>query len=149
MYSYHPLKALEPIDYLVIGHITQDLTPQGPVLGGTASYSALTAKALGLKVGIVTSNSPDLQLDELEGIQIAASYADHNTTFENINTPGGRIQFLHHRADANHCQCARYLAKHPHYPPWSCGPGSGCKHGACIYEFTRVPDASGLVARLG
>ncbi len=98
MFSYHPLKALEPIDYMVIGHITQDLTPQGPVLGGTASYSALTAKAFGLKVGIVTSITPDLPMPELEGIQVAASYTDHNTTFENINTPGGRIQFLHHRA---------------------------------------------------
>ena len=84
MFSYHPLKALEPIDYMVIGHITQDLTPHGPVLGGTASYSALTAKAFGLKVGIVTSITPDLPMPELEGIQVAASYTDHNTTFENI-----------------------------------------------------------------
>lgn len=91
-------QAFEPIDYLVIGHVTQDLTPNGPILGGTASYSALTAKALGLRVGIVTACTPDLKLPELEGIQIAANFAEQNTTFENINTPKGRIQYMHKRA---------------------------------------------------
>ena len=94
----YPLKSFEPIDYLVIGHITQDLTPNGILLGGTASYSALTAKALGLRVGIVTATTPGLPMPELDGIQIAAGYADNNTTFENIITPNGRIQYLHHRA---------------------------------------------------
>lgn len=95
MYLHQPF---EPIDYLVIGHVTQDLTPNGPILGGTAAYSALTAKAFGLRVGIVTACTPDLQMPELEGIQIAANFAEQNTTFENINTPNGRIQYLHHRA---------------------------------------------------
>jgi sugar/nucleoside kinase (ribokinase family) len=95
MYSH---KSFEPIDYLVIGHVTQDLTPNGPILGGTASYSALTARALGMRVGIVTASTPDLAMPELAGIQVAAGYADNNTTFENIVTPNGRIQFLHHRA---------------------------------------------------
>lgn len=97
MHSYS-LAPFEPVDYVVIGHITQDLTAHGPILGGTASYSALTAKAFGLRVGIVTAITPGLAMPELEGIQIAAAYTDHNTTFENINTPSGRIQFLHHRA---------------------------------------------------
>lgn len=88
----------EPVDYLVIGHVTQDLTPHGPILGGTASYSAVTAKALGLRVGIVTACTPDLQMPELEGIQVARNFAEQNTTFENIQTPQGRIQYLHHRA---------------------------------------------------
>jgi sugar/nucleoside kinase (ribokinase family) len=92
------LPPLEPIDYLVIGHVTQDLTPNGPLLGGTAAYSALTAKALGLRVGIVTSCQSDLALPELEGIQVAINYSDENTTFENILTPQGRIQYIHHRA---------------------------------------------------
>lgn len=95
MYSQ---KSFEPIDYLVIGHVTQDITPNGPILGGTASYSARTAQALGLRVGIVTACTPDLAMPELAGIQVAAGYAENNTTFENIITPGGRIQYLHHRA---------------------------------------------------
>jgi sugar/nucleoside kinase (ribokinase family) len=68
------------------------------MLGGTAAYSALTAKALGMRVGIVTANTPGLPMPELAGIQVAAAYAEFNTTFENINTPNGRIQYLHHRA---------------------------------------------------
>jgi sugar/nucleoside kinase (ribokinase family) len=95
MYSQ---KSFEPIDYLVIGHVTQDLTPNGPILGGTASYSARTAQALGMRVGIVTACTPDLDLSDLPGIQIATGFAENNTTFENIITPTGRIQYLHHRA---------------------------------------------------
>ena len=49
------IEKLEPIDYLVIGHLTVDLTPEGPRLGGTATYASLTAKALGMRVGIVSS----------------------------------------------------------------------------------------------
>ncbi|HVP20440.1 MAG TPA: PfkB family carbohydrate kinase [Anaerolineaceae bacterium] len=89
---------LEPVDYLVIGHIAQDITSDGLRLGGTASYAALTAKALGLKVGIVTACTPDLELPELDGITISAIDAEYNTTFENINTSDGRIQYIHHVA---------------------------------------------------
>jgi hypothetical protein len=89
---------IEPIDYLLIGHITQDLTPRGLSLGGTASYAALTAKACGLRVGIVTSFSEGLKVPELEGISISVIPAEFTTTFENIQTPAGRIQFLHHKS---------------------------------------------------
>jgi sugar/nucleoside kinase (ribokinase family) len=89
---------LEPVDYLVIGHIAQDVTPTGLKIGGTAAYSALTAKALGLRVGVVTACTPDLDLSEMDGIAISALESDRNTTFENIYTPDGRIQYLHHQA---------------------------------------------------
>ena len=92
------LTPIEPIDYLVIGHVTQDITPNGPLLGGTAAYSALTAKALGLRVGIVTACESSLPLDELAGIAISALDSDVTTTFENILTPDGRIQYIHQRA---------------------------------------------------
>jgi sugar/nucleoside kinase (ribokinase family) len=88
----------EPVDYLVIGHITQDVVPNGFNLGGTASYSALTAKAAGLRVGIVTSCDPKLPLPELEGVSIFVHSSEYSTTFENIQTPLGRIQVLHHQA---------------------------------------------------
>lgn len=94
------LTRLEPVDYLVIGHIAQDITPGGLRIGGTAAYSALTAKALGLSVGIVTACTPDLELPELDGITVVSTDAESNTTFENINTPEGRIQYLYHPAPA-------------------------------------------------
>lgn len=94
------LTHIEPIDYLVIGHITRDLTPNGIRFGGTASYSALTAQALGLRVGIVTSFGAEDALPVMDGIQIVSHPSDHSTTFENIMTPNGRIQYLYHVAAA-------------------------------------------------
>jgi sugar/nucleoside kinase (ribokinase family) len=92
------LRTIDPVDYLAIGHISQDLTPNGPVLGGTVSYAALTARAIGLKVGIVTSCSPDLALPELDGITVLSYPSEYSTTFENIYTAAGRIQRIHHQA---------------------------------------------------
>lgn len=89
------LKLLEPVDYLVIGHVTCDLIPGGHRVGGTASFAALTARALGLKVGVVTSTSVDLSLDLLDGIQVWNLPSDISTTFENIYTPHGREQIIH------------------------------------------------------
>jgi sugar/nucleoside kinase (ribokinase family) len=89
-----------PIDYLLIGHITADITPQGRFLGGTVSYAARTAHAFGLRVGIVTSaarNEP--LLEELTPYAAIVSVpAAETTTFENIYLPEGRIQYLRGRA---------------------------------------------------
>jgi len=90
-----------PVDYLVIGHITKDLTPNGARLGGTAAYSALTARALGLRVGVVTAWGGELPLGELagtKGITISSIPTPQTTTFENVYTPKGRIQYLHYSA---------------------------------------------------
>jgi sugar/nucleoside kinase (ribokinase family) len=92
------LPNISPVDYLVVGHLTKDLTPNGKRMGGTAAYSALTARALGLKVGIVTSIGSDLDLSILDGIQVAALPDEQSTTFENIQTPQGRIQHVYHVA---------------------------------------------------
>ncbi len=92
------LTPLEPVDYLIIGHLTRDLTPTGPRLGGTASYAALTARALGLRVGIVTAWGEDVPLGPLRGIPVASFPTETSTTFENIYTPEGRVQIVHHIA---------------------------------------------------
>lgn len=92
------LAPYQPVDYLIIGHVTQDLTYHGPILGGTASYAALTASRFGLKVGLVTSCSPDLSLSELRGIQYQILPSRFTTTFENVQTPNGRVQTLFHQA---------------------------------------------------
>lgn len=94
----HKITPLEPIDYLAIGHITRDLTPDGPRLGGTVAYSALTAQSLGLRVGIVTSWAVDVDPGPLKRLPIANYLTEESTTFENIETAAGRIQYLHHSA---------------------------------------------------
>jgi hypothetical protein len=88
------ITTLEPIDYLTIGHLTVDQTPEGPRLGGTVAYSALTAQALGLRAGIVTSWGAELPLGALQAIPVASFPAEASTTFENRETPEGRVQFI-------------------------------------------------------
>lgn len=99
MYRITPL---EPIDYLIIGHLTRDLLPTGTRLGGTAAYSALTARALGLRVGILTACEDCLSTPELDaaGVQVIGLRSDETTTFENKYTPNGRVQYLHKLAPA-------------------------------------------------
>jgi len=92
------LVSLQPVDYLVVGHIAEDITPTGVQLGGTVSYSALTARALGLRVGIVTSSGADAPLGALDGIPIVNVPSEYSTTFENIKTENGRRQILHHQS---------------------------------------------------
>lgn len=94
----HSLVSPAPVDYLVIGHIAHDLTPQGPRLGGTAAYSALTARALGLRVGVVTSRGPETSLDALKDIPVLSVESPRSTTFENIYTDHGRVQYLRAQA---------------------------------------------------
>jgi sugar/nucleoside kinase (ribokinase family) len=80
-------------DYLIIGHVTKDNTPTGPLLGGTCSYSALTADNLGQRAAAVTSFGPDIPaLDKLNKIELAARPASQSTTFENIYIDGVRQQ---------------------------------------------------------
>lgn len=92
------LAALEPLDYLVIGHIAHDLTPTGPRLGGTVAYSALTARALGMRVGVVTSSGPETSLEPLNEIPVISLPSPQSTTFENIYTKRGRLQYLRAQA---------------------------------------------------
>jgi sugar/nucleoside kinase (ribokinase family) len=90
--------ALEPVDYLVIGHVAHDLTAEGFRLGGTAAYSALTARALGLRVGILTASGPETSLAVLNEIPTLVLDSPRSTTFENIYTEHGRIQYLRAQA---------------------------------------------------
>lgn len=99
------LITLEPVDYLVIGHVAHDLTPEGPRLGGTAAYSALTAKALGLRVGILTASGPETSLAPLGDIPVISLLSPNSTTFENIYTDHGRVQYL--RAQATRLDLSR------------------------------------------
>ena len=89
---------LSPVDYLVIGHLSCDLTPEGPRLGGTVTYAALTGRALGLRVGVVTTWGGEIPLNILDGVQVMSERVEHSTTFENIYTLEGRHQIIHNLA---------------------------------------------------
>jgi sugar/nucleoside kinase (ribokinase family) len=94
-----------PPEYIVVGHICQDLLPDGGLgLGGSVSYAATTAQRMGCRVGVVTSAGPDLDLTAaLPDAQIACQRAPVTTIFENIYQNGARTQILHRRADVITC----------------------------------------------
>lgn len=88
-----------PLDYLVIGHITVDLTPEGGRrLGGTASYAARTASAFGHPVRLLTSAAAqEPLLSELQPFITEKTIipAEATSTFENIYDAGGhRTQYI-------------------------------------------------------
>lgn len=92
---------LNPVDYLLIGHMTADLIPNGRILGGTVSFAAHTVSSFGMPVGIVTSAAEHepLVAELRSAAQVHVQPADQTSTFENIYTPQGRIQYLRKRAN--------------------------------------------------
>lgn len=79
--------------YLIIGHLAKDILPDGHLVGGTCSYSALMAHQLGQKVAAVTSRGPDMpSLAPLEEIELTIVAASQSTTFENSYQNGTRYQ---------------------------------------------------------
>jgi sugar/nucleoside kinase (ribokinase family) len=93
-------------EFLIVGHITQDLLPNGKLnSGGTVCYAATTAHQLGYPVGVVTSAGPDLNVAHvLPFAQIACHRAPATTVFENIYLNGTRKQILHKRAGMIRCE---------------------------------------------
>lgn len=91
------------VDYLLLGHVTADLTPEGRKLGGTVSYAAPIANSFDHQVGVLTSAAvcePLLaQLDK--NIQLSIRRAESTTTFENIYPPNAsRVQYIHELASS-------------------------------------------------
>jgi len=86
---------VEQPDFLVVGHVAKDLNPEGWLLGGTAAYSALTARNLGRRAAVVTSAGPDLALDPLlHGIELVCLPSPVTTTFVNEHEAEGRRQYV-------------------------------------------------------
>lgn len=73
------------IDYLLIGHVVVDRVDRNRVrFGGTAAYSAVTARNLGMQVGVLTSASYEPALvDVLTDIRIARVPSEFTTQFVN------------------------------------------------------------------
>ncbi len=83
-------------DYLLIGHMTADLTLDGRLPGGTVSYATRTAAAFGLRVALLTSAAAgDPLLNSLKPYSDVVSLpATETTTYENLYTPAGRVQYV-------------------------------------------------------
>jgi hypothetical protein len=82
------------LNYLIIGHITDDIAPEGICMGGTAAYSGLTALAYGVPTSLVTSCPPTRDLAPLDGIRIQRVLSGRMTVFENRYNGGRREQWV-------------------------------------------------------
>lgn len=92
--SVESLSRVAPVDHVVVGHICVDRTSEGSQLGGTAYYAALTARAHGMRVGLVTAFAGDLPENLFDGIQVINLPSKVSTVFENRYTDRGRVQRL-------------------------------------------------------
>jgi len=82
-------------DFLVIGHITKDIQADGYTIGGTVTYSALTARNLGYRAAIVTAAGSDLDAHELlHDVMVVRLPSSATTTFQNLYPDGHRVQYL-------------------------------------------------------
>ncbi|MFQ5942563.1 MAG: PfkB family carbohydrate kinase [Anaerolineales bacterium] len=96
--SEAPPPTLPAIDYLVIGHLSEDRTPDGISLGGTVSYAGLTAHSLGHAVGVVTAAAESTDLEPLDNISLIVKSSPHSTCFQNTYTREGRTQVVFSQA---------------------------------------------------
>jgi len=89
--------------FLVVGHIVQDLISAGDPaswrLGGAASFASTLARNLGLRTALLTSASDDLTLaDLLPGIEVEVVRSRRSTQMRNVYGEGPRRQFVPQRA---------------------------------------------------
>ncbi|MBX3049842.1 MAG: hypothetical protein KF753_00135 [Caldilineaceae bacterium] len=90
-----------PLDFLVIGHVTRDIPGADPtateyILGGTVSFAAVTAAKLGRHPTVLTRAGQDVDLTPLRAVGgLCVLPSDRTTTFANIYTPDGRVQYCY------------------------------------------------------
>ncbi len=86
---------------LVVGHLTEDLDPDGESrLGGAAAYAGLLAHRFGVRVSVLTAVDPEFPwLDALAGIDLLVVPSPGRTRFENrYRADGSRAQRILTRA---------------------------------------------------
>jgi sugar/nucleoside kinase (ribokinase family) len=89
-----------PIDYLLVGHASQDVTPKGMVPGGTVVYAGRTARLLGCSTAVLSSAATDYDWSgALPGIPVVSIAAGRTTTFANRESAHGRRQLLYDVAE--------------------------------------------------
>lgn len=105
------------INFLAVGNLTRDTTPDGFSLGGTVSFAAVTSQRLGRRPAILTRAALDglepreperpgepvvttgLPGTPLAGIPVRVMPSPVTTTFTNVYGPQGRTQYVTAVAD--------------------------------------------------
>ena len=82
-------------DFLVIGHVVKDVSDGGWRFGGTVTYAATQASRLGLRTGLVTTASSEIDLRAfVPDVSVHCIPSESTTTFENRYTEGRRVQHV-------------------------------------------------------
>lgn len=90
-----------PVDLLVVGNVTRDLLENSPgsdhyLLGGTVSFAAVTGVRLGKRTAVITRAAAETDLSVLPAeIDLHRLDSATTTTFANIYTDAGRIQYCY------------------------------------------------------
>jgi sugar/nucleoside kinase (ribokinase family) len=131
---YVRIAPVNGIDYLIIGHITRDVTPDGNLVGGTVSYAGRVGAALGCQTAVLTSCEPNYEgLQALANLTVEVIPAAHTSTFENIYTESGRTQTVH--AIANPIEAAHLPADWTNPAVVHLGPLTNEVDPAIIHQF--------------
>ena len=82
------------MDYLAIGHVTEDVWPDGrKTPGGTVMYASRAARRLAREVLVFTAAALSFDTaNTFPDIRVQRLIAPATTEFENIYTPQGRVQ---------------------------------------------------------
>ena len=86
-----------PTTFLSVGHFCYDVSPNGYILGGSASYSTITARNLGHHARAVTAVGSNFHRENplLEGIKTVYHESPETTIFDNqYDAKGRRQQFI-------------------------------------------------------
>ncbi|KAJ9518774.1 hypothetical protein QJQ45_026041, partial [Haematococcus lacustris] len=71
------------VDLTIVGPATVDIVPDGSTpVGGSVSYAAVAAKALGLRACVVTTAGPGFNASVFDGHELHIVPAEHTLTFE-------------------------------------------------------------------
>ncbi len=86
------------VDILLVGNVTRDLIDvhhfDAYRLGGTVTFAAVVADRLGRRPTVITRAAPETDLSALPpSTQLIVLPSPSTTTFANIYTPHGRIQY--------------------------------------------------------
>ena len=101
--SEHMSENKDQPDILLIGHVTCDLLSADPHsdyrLGGTVSFASVTATRLDRRATVITRAASTTDLSELpDGIELHVLPTPATTTFANVYTETGRMQYCYFQA---------------------------------------------------
>lgn len=83
------------MDYLAVGHVTEDLWPDGKTPGGPVMYASRTALAWLEHVGVLTAAGQNFDTAAaFPGVDVRLIPAPSTTQFRNIYVNGGRRQIV-------------------------------------------------------